>query len=263
MLKNKLEVYYFYLMIDVHCHLEQEDYSENRDKIIEECRKELRAIITSCAHPKDFDLTLGLVEKYKGFVFATVGIHPLYIKEISEQEKENFIKRIKTSKDKIVGIGEVGLDFFEIREKQWQEKQKELFIEQIKLAKDLGLPLIVHSREAYEEALKILEQENSKKILLHMFGANHLVKKVIENGWYVSTNTIILKSKTYKKIVRDMPLDKIMLETDSPWLSPSGGTNTPLSVKIVAEKIAEIKKVELEEVKRITTENAVKFFNLF
>ncbi|MFH7882474.1 MAG: TatD family hydrolase, partial [Candidatus Aenigmatarchaeota archaeon] len=113
-----------------------------------------------------------------------------------------------------------------------------------------------------EESIKILEQENAKKVLLHMFGANHLVKRVIENGWFISMNTIVLKSKKHKKVVRDIPLEKIMLETDSPWLSPSGGRNTPLSVKIVAEKIAEIKKVSFEEVDKITTENAIKFFSI-
>lgn len=248
-------------MIDVHCHLEQEDYSQDRDEVIEKCKKELKAIITCCAHPKDFDLTLSLIERYKGFIFATVGIHPEYIKEISEEEKESFIEKIKNNKDKIVGIGETGLDFFWIKEKEWQDKQKELFIELINLAKDLSLPLVIHSREAYEEAVKILEQENAKKVLLHMFGANHLVKKIIENAWFVSMNTIVLKSKKHKKVVRDMPLNRIMLETDSPWLG-SGKRNDPLSVKIVCEKIAEIKKVSFEEVNRITTENAIKFFNL-
>ncbi|MFH8086829.1 MAG: TatD family hydrolase, partial [Candidatus Aenigmatarchaeota archaeon] len=224
---------------------------------------ELKAIITCCAHPKDFDLTLSLVEKYKGFVFACMGIHPGYIKEISEEEKESFIEKIKLNKDRIVGIGETGLDFFWIKEENFQEKQRGLFVELINLAKELSLPLIIHAREAYEEAVKILEKENAKKVLLHMFGANHLVKRIVENGWFVSVNTIILKSKKHKKVVRDVPLERIMLETDSPWLSPFGKRNTPLSVKVVAEKIAEIKKVTLEEVKKVTTDSTIKFFNLF
>ncbi|MEM5882893.1 MAG: TatD family hydrolase [Candidatus Aenigmatarchaeota archaeon] len=250
-------------MIDVHCHLEQEDFSQDRDRVIEDCKKELKAIITCCAHPKDFDLTLSLVEKYKGFVFACMGIHPGYIKEISEEEKESFIEKIKLNKDRIVGIGETGLDFFWIKEENFQEKQRGLFVELINLAKELSLPLIIHAREAYEEAVKILEKENAKKVLLHMFGANHLVKRIVENGWFVSVNTIILKSKKHKKVVRDVPLERIMLETDSPWLSPFGKRNTPLSVKVVAEKIAEIKKVTLEEVKKVTTDSTIKFFNLF
>jgi TatD DNase family protein len=249
-------------MIDCHCHLEQSEYNQDRDEVIEKCEKELKAVITCCAHPRDFDLTLQIVEKHKGFVFATFGIHPEYIKEISEKEKEEFLEKVKENKDKAVGIGEIGLDFFEVKESYWQKKQKELFIELINFAKELKKPLVIHSRNSYDEAVKILEQEDAKKVLMHMFGANHLVKRIIENDWYVSTNTILLKSKKHKKVVRDMPLEKILLETDSPWLSPSGGRNDPTSVKIVAEKIAEIKNKSFEEVDKITTESALKFFNL-
>jgi TatD DNase family protein len=249
-------------MIDCHAHLTEPDYNSDRDQIIEKCRKELKAVITSCAHPKDFDLTLSLVEKHKGFVFATFGIHPEFIKEVSEKEKDEFLEKIKENKNKVVGIGEVGLDFFEIKESNWQKRQKELFVELINFAKELKLPLVIHARNAYDETVKILEQEDAKKVLMHMFGANHLVKRVIENGWYVSTNTIVLRSKKHKKVVRDMPLEKIMLETDSPWLGLEGKRNDPLSVKVVAGKIAEIKKVSFEKVDKVTTENAIDFFNL-
>jgi TatD DNase family protein len=126
----------------------------------------------------------------------------------------------------------------------------------------LDLPLVIHSRDAVEDAIKILEKENAKNVVMHMFGANQLTKKVVENGWYISMNAILLKSKKHKKVVRDCPLEKLMLETDSPWLSPDGGRNDPTSVKIVAEKIAEIKKISVEEVDRVTTENAKRFFRI-
>lgn len=249
-------------MIDCHCHLEQEDYSKDREEVIEKCRKELKAVVSSCAHPKDFTLTMQLVEKYKNFVFATAGIHPEYIKEISEKEKDEFLELIKENKSKLVGIGEVGLDFNWVKESAWQKKQKEWFIESISLSKELKLPLVVHARDAFEDAVKILEQEDAKKVLMHMFGANQLVKRIAENGWYVSMNTIVLKSKKHKKVVRDMPLEQLMLETDAPWLGSEGKRNDPTSVKLVAEKITEIKKVKFEDVDKMTTENAIRFFNL-
>jgi len=249
-------------MIDSHCHLEQKDYSKDRDQVIENCKKELKAVVTCCAHPKNFDLTLQIVEKNKNFVFCTAGIHPEYIKEISEREKDEFLDLIRESKNKVNGIGECGLDFDWVKEGEWQEKQKELFIEFIAFAKELNLPLVVHSRAAYDEAVKILEQEDAKQVLLHMFGANHLVKRVIENDWYVSMNTIVLRSKKHKKVVRDVPMEKLLLETDSPWLGLEGKRNDPLSVKIVAEKVAEIKKLSFEEIDKITTKNAIEFFNL-
>jgi TatD DNase family protein len=249
-------------MIDVHCHLEQPDYDKDRDGVIEKCRKELKAVITSCAHPKDFDLTMRLVEKHKGFIFATIAIHPEYIKEISEKEKDEFLEKIKENRDKVVGIGECGLDFFEVKESYWQQKQKELFIELINFANELNKPLVIHARNAYDEAVKILEQEDAKKVLLHMFGANHLVKRLIENNWYVSMNTIVLKSKKHKKVVRDMPLETIMLETDAPFLGVPGKRSEPTIIRDVAQKIAEIKKIPFDKIWYNCGLNAVHFFNL-
>jgi TatD DNase family protein len=255
-------------MIDVHCHLEQKDYDNDRDEIIEKCKKELKAVITSCAHPRDFDLTLQLADKYKNFVFASCGIHPEYIKEISEKEIEETIEKIKQNKDKIVAIGETGLDFFWTKEPEWQQKQKELFIRLIDLSKELKKPLVIHSRDAYEETLKALEQEDAKEVDMHMFGDHHLTKRIVDNGWFISINTIILKSKSHKKIARDCPIERLMLETDAPWLSPKkllegiDEKNDPTSIRLVAEKIAEIKKTNFEEVWRKCGENAIKFFKL-
>lgn len=250
-------------MIDVHCHLESESYSQDREEIIEKCKRELKAVITCCAHPKDFDLTMQMVEQHPGFVFATVSIHPLFVKEITGREKDEFLDLIKANKTKISGIGEVGLDYWEIKEGEWQQKQKELFIEFISFAKELKLPLVVHAINAFEDAIKILEQEDAQQVLMHMFGAHHQLKRVIENNWFISLNTIILQSKKHKKIARDIPLALLMLETDSPWLGLENKRNDPTSVKIVGEKIAEIKKINFDEVDRITTQNAIKFFNLY
>jgi len=248
-------------MIDVHCHLEQKDYQEDRNEIIEKLKKELKAVITCCTHPADFDLTMKMVNKYEGFIFASSAIHPIYIKEITEKEIEIFLKKIEENKNKIVAIGETGLDF-KIEEKEWQEKQKELFVKFIILSKDLNLPLVIHSRKAYAESIEVLEQYGAKKVLMHFFTQRKLLPKIIKNGWSISVNTALLTSKDIKKIVRDLSLEKIMTETDSPWLGINGQRNDPTSVKFVIEKIAEIKKMKFEEVDKITTKNAIQFFNL-
>jgi len=248
-------------MIDVHCHLEQPDYDSDRDYVIESCKQQLKAIITSCAHPKDFELTMQLVEKYKGFIFATVSIHPEYIKEVTKEEKEEFFYLIRKNREKIVGIGECGLDF-SITEEEWRERQKELFSEFISLASELKMPLVIHARKAFAEAIEILEENKVENVLMHFFSAKELLGKVIENGWFISVNTALLKSKKIKKIVRDMPMERLMTETDAPWLGPEGKRNDPRSVKLVIQKIAEIKKIEAEEVDKLTTENAISFFNL-
>ena len=144
-----------------------------------------------------------MVEKYEGYVFATVGIHPEFVKEISEEEMKSFFNKIEKNREKIVGIGEQGLDYYWIKEDFWREKQKELFRKQINLAHKLKLPIVTHARDSAEDAVKILEEEGAKRVLLHMFGAHHLLKKVVENGWMVSLNTIVLKSKKYRKVNRD------------------------------------------------------------
>jgi TatD DNase family protein len=248
-------------MIDVHCHLEQKDYEKDRDEVIKKCERELRAVITCCCHPDDFDLTMKMVEKYKNFVFATVSIHPEYIKEIEHLRVDDFLKRIEENKEKIVGIGETGLDFI-IEEPEWREKQKELFIKFIDLAKSLNFPVVIHARKAFAEAIEILEKFGAKRVLMHFFTAKELLPKVIKNGWWISVNTTLLNSKKIKKIVRDLPIEKIMTETDSPWLGPNGTRNDPTSVKFVIERIAEIKKIDFEEADNITTQNAIEFFNL-
>jgi TatD DNase family protein len=248
-------------MIDVHCHLEQKDYEKDRIEVIEKCKRELKAVITCCCHPDDFDLTMEMVKKHKNFVFATVSIHPEYIKEIEYLNVDDFLKRIEENKEKVVGIGETGLDFI-IEEPEWREKQKELFIKFIDLAKNLNLPLVIHARKAFANTIEILEKFGAKRVLMHFFTAKELLPKIIKNNWSISVNTTLLNSKKIKKIVRDLPIEKIMTETDSPWLGLERKRNDPTSIKFVVEKIAEIKKIDFKEVDKITTQNAIEFFNL-
>ncbi len=248
-------------MIDVHCHLEQKDFDKDREELIEICKTHLKAIITCCAHPKDFDLTINLAKKFKGFLFATVSLHPEYVNELEKIDLDSYFDRIKREKDLIVGIGETGLDYYWIKDEKLREKQKELFKKHIELARELNLPLVIHARDAFEDCIEILEEFGCKEVLMHMFGARNLLDRVIKNGWYISVNTMILKSKNYRKIAKKCPLDFIMTETDSPWLG-FGKRNDPLAIKKVVEKIAEIKKIPVEEVDRVTTKNAIEFFNL-
>ena len=249
-------------MIDVHCHLEQKDYDQDRDSVIELCKQKLNAIVTCCASPDDFDLTMEMLEKYKNFVFATFSIHPIYVKEVNEKQKDEFFDLISENKDKVKGIGETGLDFHHIKEDSWRKKQKELFVEHISLAKDLKKPLVIHSRDSTEDVIKILEQEDAKNVLMHLFGARHLLNRVKENDWFISVGPIAIRSKNHKKIIRDMPIEKILLETDSPWFGLEGKRNLPTAVLDVANRISQVKKLDVKDVDEITTRNAMKFFGL-
>ncbi len=248
-------------MIDAHCHLESKEYAKDLDQVIELCKKEgLKALVSVCANPKDFNRSLEIVEKYRDYVFLCASVHPEFVKEISPKQIDVYFERLKENKNKLVAIGETGLDNFWVKEDNWREKQKELFIQHIELSKELKLPLVVHSRDASDDVLKILEQEDVEKALLHLWGSKELIHRVIENNYSVSIGPIIARSKTHKKIVRDLPLENLMLETDSPWFGQNNERGLPINVKIPCQKIAEIKKVDANYVSNITDKNAIEFF---
>jgi TatD DNase family protein len=258
-------------MIDTHSHLEQPDFNDDRNLVIQRCKKQLQAVITSCADPRYLNLTLKLTRQYLGFVFATASIHPSYVQKYSSEDIEIYIERIKASKESIIAIGETGLDYNWIKDCEWQERQRDLFRRLIKLSKELQLPLVIHSRDAIEDVLEILEQREAKKVQMHMFTSHNFLKRVLENNWTISINTLLLRSKSQRKIVRDCPLENLMLETDSPWLGlgEDGNIkakdvvrNEPVAIKLVAKKICDIKGVDLEKVTEQTSSNAIQLFNL-
>jgi len=248
-------------MIDVHCHLEHEKFKNNK-QLIQSFREELKAIITSSPHPKDFEYALKLKKEFEGFVFVCVGLHPEHIEEFSEETIDNFEEFVKNNKNDIVSIGEIGLDYFWIKDEKLREKQRWMFEKLVEFSKSIGKPITVHIREAYEDALKILESVDYQKVHLHMFGDHKFLDKILANEWKISVGPILLRSKIHKKIVKKLPLERIMLETDSPWMKIDGRESLPTDVKHVAEKIAEIKSISIEEIEKETDENTISLFNL-
>ena len=253
-------------MIDAHCHLEQKDYDKDRDEVIASCKPHLRALIICCADERDWKVTKEMHTKHKGYVFITAAAHPEYIEELDPKEIKEYIATLRkeAKEGNLVGIGEQGLDYHWVKDSVSRDKQKDMFISFIKLAKEVGLPIVVHSRDACLECVMILEEQGmiGKKVLLHQFGDNKLVPRIINNGWSVSIGPGILRSKTPKKIARDLPLTQIMLETDSPWFGDEGKRGTPLNVVKAAEKIAEIRGITVEEVEKQTDINVIEFFGL-
>ncbi|MFC1686080.1 TatD family hydrolase [Nanoarchaeota archaeon] len=260
-------------MIDSHAHLEQKDYEKDLDKLIPEWKKKLKKVITCCACPSDWERTKEIVKKNKKFVFAIAGVHPIYVSEVkvekskplSTKDVEKFIEVLKKeAKDvNLVGLGEVGLDYHWVKDEKLRERQKEWFVMFIELAKEMDLPIIIHSWEAYSECIDVLEEHGmkGKKVLLHQYGENKEVERIIKNNWMVSIGPNILRSKKVKKIARDLPLKQILLETDSPWFG-DGERGTPLNVYKAANKIAEVKGISVKEVEEQTDLNSIRFFSL-
>jgi TatD DNase family protein len=261
-------------MIDSHCHVEWKSYDSDRDALVAKWKTQLKAVICACSRPHDFDKALTFPVKYPNFVFVCAGFHPEFMKEVSAVEKQAYLEKVRKNRKNIVAIGEIGLDYDWIKEPAEQEKSRALFAEMLELAKELNLPVVIHSRNSHKDVLDILERSAPPKVYLHMWGGHQdeFLKRVLKAGYFVGVNTIVFTSKNYKKVVRDVPLDRLLLETDAPWLAlkkegdawkiDPKARNEPTNIKLVAEKIAEIKDVPFETVWKTCGENAARFYSL-
>ncbi len=258
-------------MIDAHCHLTYPGLWEISSQVISEAKRVLDAIVT-CGLPFDQAKEQGfpgaaralkLAETHRGFVYVTLGLHPTQVSEMNDEEVERYIEFVSANSGKIVGVGEIGLDNYWIKSEEERRRAKKVFLEFLELAEKLGKPVIIHSRDAESEALDILSSFSLKKVLMHSFTGNMTTAKAaLERGYFFSVNYRLTNTKSMKKIAKNFPLKFILLETDAPFLSPIGNVNTPLSVRIVAEEVARLRNLPVEDVDEATTRNTIEFFNL-
>ncbi len=250
--------------IDIHCHLQHEHFDKDREKIIREAKDKMHFLIVSGAKQNWNISALELHKKHSNFIYATLGLHPCDAIRTSEKEFENVLEFIVRNKKDIVGIGEIGLDYHWIKEKRSQQKEKEKFKRLLELSKDLRLPVVIHSWDAEAHAVKMLNDEDIKKAVMHCFsGKREDLVRALQSGYYISFSTQILFSKRHKKLAKNTPLNKILIETDAPWLDPNHGRrNMPWNTLIVAEKIATLKKMQTEEVLNQVVGNARDVFGI-
>ncbi len=249
---------------DSHAHYNDEKFEENRDELIKDIfNDEITRIVCAGYNINMSEFALELAQKFN-FMYATCGISPNDIEDFDENSLEK-IEKIAQN-EKVVAIGEIGLDYYWNKENK--EKQKELFIKQIELANKLNKPIVIHTREATVDTIEILKKYPvNRKGIFHCCPLNQeLIKEGIKLGYYISfSGNITFKNAKAEECVSLVPLDKILIETDSPYLSPEpfrGKRNDSRNVKLVAKKIAEIKGLQLEEVAYITYENANKIFEI-
>ncbi|MDH5806128.1 MAG: YchF/TatD family DNA exonuclease [Candidatus Methanomethylicaceae archaeon] len=245
-------------MIDVHAHLtEFQDISE----IVKRAKDVgIEYIIVSITEPSEIKRAKEIISQYSGFLLLTIGFDPTIL---SEEEFSKFESLVES--ESIIGIGEVGLDYYYIRDEKQRKIQEEFFRRSIRLALRKNLPIIVHSRSAGRRALEVLYSENANKVIMHAFdGKTSYAKEAIKRGFYFSIPTSVTFSQQKQKLVKSIPIEYIVLETDSPVLSPIRGTiNEPANLIYALKKVAEIKKIPENEVDRITTHNTKKIFNIF
>lgn len=249
--------------IDIHCHLEA---VVDRDNAVKNAKKkDVGVILTQGTDVKTNREALKLSEKYDN-VKACLGLYPIDALKMSDEEIVNEIKFIRKNKDKIVGIGEVGMDFKGM-EPSFQtslehDRQREIFSDFIELAIELDKPIIVHSRKAEIECIELLEKLNVKKVIMHCFCGNRkLVERIVANKWYLTIPTNVKSSAQFQDNAKIVPINLLFCETDSPFLHPDKlKNNTPENVIISYEKIAEIKKMKIGDVKDKIYENYTKLF---
>tara|TARA_B100000575_G_scaffold83530_1_gene65760 strand:+ start:753 stop:1514 length:762 start_codon:yes stop_codon:yes gene_type:complete len=251
-------------MIDSHCHLDHEPLISNLDNVIQRSKAVgVKKILTISTSIESFSRVKEIVKK-DDMIYGTIGIHP---HEANKNiiDIEFFIKNLRENK-KIIGIGETGLDFY--YDNSDREKQIDSFKVHIEAALENNIPLIVHSRNAEEKTFEILNRYKDKnlKILMHCFtGSEKFAKELLNLNTYFSASGIITfkNSEELQKTFKSLPLNRILIETDSPFLAPvpyRGKKNEPSFIDFTAEKLAEIKAIDKSKLKRITTEN---FNNLF
>ncbi|XP_072436910.1 putative deoxyribonuclease TATDN3 [Chiloscyllium punctatum] len=256
--------------VDCHCHLAASDFLTDIDAVIEQAKKAgLLALVAVAEHSGEFERLIELSERYSRFVLPCLGVHPVQGNLPQEQraatlqDLQTALPLIERYKEHLLAIGEVGLDFtprFASTEAQKNEQRK-VFIEQIEIAKRLDLPLNVHSRSAGRPTINLLKEQGAKKVLLHAFdGKPSVAMEGVKAGFFFSIPPSIVRSEQ-QKLVKQLPLEFICLETDSPALGPEKQMrNEPKNISISCQYIAQIKGLSVENVMEVTTRNACKLF---
>ena len=252
------------MLFDTHAHLDDEKFALDRDEVIKKANDEgVSLIVNVAADMESAVTTLDLAEKHS-FIYAAVGVHPYDAPYLKEEDISKLKEMAKN--EKVVAIGEIGLDYhFEDTDK---EGQKRGFIRQIELAKELKLPYIVHDRDSHQDCFDIIKESGYFRGVMHCFsGSAEFARQMINLGFYISfAGTVTFKNA--KKVIeaaKVVPLDRLLIETDSPYLSPvphRGERNNPLNVRKTLETIADLRGISYDELEKITMENGKRFFGI-
>jgi len=256
------------MIVDSHCHLDYPNLYNKLSEVLERAEiNKVKKLLTICTTLESFEKIKKITSKYKN-IFGTFGIHPHESKNYKNVNSKFIINQVNENK-KIIGIGETGLDFFYNHSDK--EVQKKSFIEHIKAALELNIPVIVHSRNAEDDIYDILKNEKGNlnlKVLIHCFtGSKNFAKKLLDLNCYISISGIITfkNSKTLADTISYIPIENLLVETDSPYLSPlpfRGKPNEPSYIVHTVNKLSEIKNVSKETIMTYTTNNFKKLFSL-
>lgn len=252
------------MLIDTHCHLDFPEFDRDRDEVIKRAQAAgIDFMINIGSSLEGSRKSVALAGQYQN-IYASVGIHP-HEADSFNKEAEGALRAI-AKEGKVVAIGETGLDYY--KNFSTPQNQRALFNALLRIAKEAGLPLVIHMRQAQEDTLEILKKAMPLKAVVHCFSGNeHFLRSALSAGFFISftCNITYRKAENLRNMVKLTPLDRLMLETDAPFLAPEGlrgKRNEPHSVKALAAEVAALKGLKTEEVAVATTHNAKKFFGI-
>ncbi|XP_066560330.1 putative deoxyribonuclease TATDN3 isoform X2 [Amia ocellicauda] len=255
--------------IDCHCHISAAEFDNDIEDVIENAKKAgLLALVAVAEHAGEFEKIIKLSERFSGFVYPCLGVHPvqgipLQQRGATIQDLDAALPLIEKYKDHLVAIGEVGLDFTPryITGDTQKDEQRQVLIRQAEIAKRLDLPLNVHSRSAGRPTISLLKEQGAEKVLLHAFdGKPSVALEGVRAGYFFSIPPSIVRSEQ-QKLVKQLPLEFMCLETDSPALGPEKQVrNEPANISFSADYIAKVKGIPVERVMEVTAQNALKLF---
>lgn len=253
-------------IFDTHTHYDDEKFNEDREELLSKFKEQgIAHVVNVGANIESSKRTLELVGQYP-FFYGAVGVHPSEVGNITEKDID-FLKEA-TKRERIVAVGEIGLDYH--YDEPEREIQKKWFIRQLELAREVKLPVIIHSRDAAQDTLEILKEQKAEEIggVIHCFSyGEELAKIYTEMGFYLGIGGVLTfqNAKKLREVVQKIPLERLVLETDCPYLSPvpnRGQRNSSLNLSFVAEAIAQIKQISYAEVVETTFENAKKLYRI-
>ena len=251
-------------MIDTHSHINMIEGTPIESVIQNAIENGVDKIIVPSAYPKDIDDVIKLVNRHDN-VYGMLGVHPTEVKDWTDDLADKI--REYSKNPKIVAIGEIGLDYY--WDRSFNDLQKEIFIKQIKLANELNLPISIHDREAHKDTFDILKEHNkNSKIVMHCFsGSVEFANECIKEGMYIALGGVVTfkNAVKMKEVAINIPLDRLLLETDAPYLTPvpfRGKENQPAYTKYVAEEIAKLRNITVDEINKATTQNTFEVFGI-
>ena len=253
-------------MIDTHCHIDFKDFDDDREEVIKRAKDKLdHVIVSGYSNTSNMDV-LKLSKDYEGFIYPTFGFHTVSSQNATEQDLKTAHENIEKYLNDIVAIGEVGMDYYYVTDKDLRERQEEIFKSFLALANEYKVPIVMHVRDCEKKAVNIIEDyDDIPYFVFHCFGGSLKTAKRIMNrdDSYMSFSTMLCYSKHHQDLIEKIDLDYVLTETDSPYLAMTKEErNEPANVVNAVQKIAEIKDMSISEVDEITTSNARKIFKI-